>query len=59
MAKVAQYCINAETTVAAKILKLYAALGTSVVILLFDFYVKICQDLFSSPSVSLYLPENL
>jgi len=30
MAKLAQYCLSTETTVAVKILKLYAALGTSV-----------------------------
>ena len=46
MAKLAQYCLSAETTVAAKILKLYAALGTSVVILLFDFCVRIHKDIF-------------
>ena len=45
MAKLAQYCLSAETTVAAKILKLYAALGTSVVILLFDFCVRIHKDI--------------
>jgi len=57
MAKLAQYCLSAETTVAAKILKLYAALGTSVVILLFDFCVRIHKDIFFSSSVYLCIPE--
>jgi hypothetical protein len=30
MEKLARYCLATETTVAAKVLKLYAALGTSV-----------------------------
>lgn len=60
MAKLAQYCLSAETTVSAKIIKLYAALGTSVpvVILLFDFCVKI-PDLLHSHLVSSCTPEDL
>ncbi|XP_025812104.1 BTB/POZ domain-containing protein At1g04390 isoform X2 [Panicum hallii] len=58
MAKLAQYCLSAETTVAAKILKLYAALalcGNGVMVLLKDeeLIPKICDLMGKShPSVT-------
>lgn len=61
MAKLVYYFLSAETTVSAKILKLYAALGTSVpvVILLFGFCVKFPIDIFHSHLVSSCARENL
>lgn len=61
MVKLAHYCLSAETTVSTKVLKLYAALGTSVpvVILLFDFCVKFPIDILHSHLVSSCAPENL
>lgn len=60
MAKLAHYCLTAETTVSAKILKLYAALGTSVpvVIILFDFCVQFPIDILHSHLVSSFTSEN-